>query len=268
MTGQQDHDPNLALQSIETYYPDATVVIGESAGAGPDPCGVVSTVVEPSTEATQMATELDLSDWALDHEIPYVCHWMLWDRTPDADNQVYGWAYSPHEPKDVMGAMTDTWSAVANGDMEVLASGQNRPANWNGGATVAYTFTAPGAGGYSATNNRYARLQINNTTGTGWIYSSAIPVTGGDLFFANCYVRSNMQNVKMAIKEYNSSMTVINNANGPTFTPSGWSWNHYLTTVGSWYVQLQANTAYVAIVIQGNAVTNPTYLDVDTVSGW
>lgn len=270
LVGGHDDDPNEALEQMELYFPDSTVVIGESGGMGPEYASCsVDTKTEPSTESTQQTTELDLAQWALDEQIPYFCHWMPWDETPDNCNQIAGWAYDPNSPKDVMGGMVDILTNTINPDMEVNNGGI--PYGWSGGSSnSSHEFNRYVNPSQAAANSAYARLKLNTTPASAWIGSSLIEVLGGKKVFVNSYIRSSLKNVSMNIAEYNSSQQWIRSQTGPAFTPSGWAWKSYVHCIDQSAVfTTHSDARYIVVTIGGSSdETAPRYLDVDCVSVW
>jgi len=243
--------------TLATYFPHTTRTVGEY-GQG----------CEDSTEeSSQEQRVLDVSEWAIDNDVPYYQHWMLWDHTPPADNQVYGWGYSHNSPKDVMGGMTDLLNLVANPDMEDNDGGV--PQYWYDGGTVDRTFWRATPGGGAATNTAMARIRVTNeSSGYVYIYSAKFDVEGGKELYLNAYICTNMTDARMRVWEYDSSDALIATTDGPTYTPA-WGNKHYLHEVGSWSLSLNANTRKVRVGALAYCDADATnYLDLDTVSAW
>lgn len=255
--------PQIAYDEVKAYYPDSTAVLGEYGGMGPDPLDLYTTTIEPSTEQTQQTTEVNVVDWAYSADLPYFLHWMLWDRTPDVDNQIAGWGYEHHEPKDVMGKMAEMLSIVPNGDMEQLDGIQ--PNRWSADGTVPVSFsynTAP------ATNILCGRLMVLQTSGSAWIQSDKVSVRGGRMLFLNSFIRTSMDNVYMGVREYDESQNLIHTSIGPKIASADWQWYNYLHATMPWHVNLEPQTRFIEVVIGGDVRNNPSLLDVDTVSVW
>jgi len=253
----RDYPPAELIESIEdahddckAAFPDTTVFLGEFG----------YNCSNSSQESAQQSTELGIVEDALTEDLPYMLHWMLWDDSPEDD--VHGWGYSENSPKDVMGGMSEALQLVLNPDMETISGGH--PTYWTHGGTVSRTFTYESG---AATNTYYARLRADDSPGSVWIVCSGFQVDGSKEIYVNGYIRSDMQNVKMTVNEYNSSWGFIKATSGSTFNP-GWSFKNYIHETGPWSVTLTADTYYVIISIGATCSTDPSYLDVDCVSAW
>lgn len=248
------HNPNIeqCYDSVKNRFGTTTVLLGEFG--------------RESTEQNQQATIVDVSTRARNKNIPYHLHWMFLDNA--IFTNIFGWAYTSHDPKHVMGGMSSLNGAIYNSDAEIVTSG--RPAGWAAGSSGSITFTSMGPNASNAAaNNYYARIQCNTANALVWMNSPSFTVTGGTKLSTNCFFRCSMTNVWMTVNQYDSNWGVIPPAtSGPQNTPSGWSWNNYLGRVGSWSTQLNANTHYVIVSVVGQApAVTPSYLDVDIVSG-
>jgi len=246
------------VPGIESFYdevkedfPNATVVLGESGHSAPD----------ATVEQYQQTIVADLATRAINKGFKYHLGWMFWDHTPGPQYQEFGWGDDPHTPKDVMGGMSDLLGILYNPDMEILDF--TSPKSWSAGGTVPTSFHSAGPSD-TASNDYYARLQANQDSGEVWMLSPYTPVYGGILYF-NSYIRSNLDNVRMGIIEYDHNGTELRRTEGASFNPA-WAWNNYLQRTGSFSVDLLPPTEFVHIAILGSIVENPSYLDVDTVS--
>ncbi len=247
------------VPSVEAFYdevkedfPDAAVVLGESGHSAPD----------ATVEQYQQSIVADLAIRSINKGIKYHLGWMFWDHTPGPENQEFGWGDDPHTPKDVMGGLSSLLGSMHNPDMEILDGGI--PQFWSAGGTVPVSFIAAGPSVDAASNDYYARLQANQSSGDVWMVSPYTPVYGGILYF-NSYIRSNLDNVRMGVIEYDHDGTEIRRTEGASFNPA-WAWNNYLQRTGSFSVDLLPKTEFVHVAIAGSIVENPSYLDVDTVS--
>jgi hypothetical protein len=151
--------------------------------------------------------------------------------------------------------------------MELVSGG--KPANWSAAGQVPIQFTSEGPAAHASTNERFARITALGSSGLVWMASELVPVTGGNLVFANAYIRGNsITDVRLVITEYNASQQQVRYTLGPVFAPSDESWNNYQSRVGGWHIQAGKDTAYVIVTIRANVTHNPAHLDVDTVSVW
>jgi hypothetical protein len=242
--------------SVKSRFPNATVLVGEF---GRESSG---------GEVNQQTTVKDIATRARNKNIPYHLHWMYTDNV-FAPN-TWGWAYSRHDPKNVMGGMSVLNNTVSNPDTEIVANGQ--PSGWSAGSTGNISFLSGGPSSTdAATNNYYARIQCNTANAAVWMNAPTITVPTGTTpkLYLNCFFRSSMTNIQVAVSEFTSTGTPNGKTFGPAYTPTGWSWNNYLVRGGSWSRQLNANTRYVIVSVQGiGAATSPSYLDVDTISAY
>lgn len=226
---------------------------------------------------------------ARDKAIPYYIHWQLWDSTPtgNAQEQTFGFGYSPHSPKDVLGGVAVDLKEntgvqlVANADME-LRDPDAEPSNWSpdGNAPGAITLRRFGQTGIGlgATNDYYARLRADppqpgaptDPLPRVWMDSDVSTIPGapqpGRKLFANAYIRSNMDKVRLTITEYNDAGVVQAKTGGPIFEPVQGAWNNYLHQVGSWNVTLQQGTTRVRVSVSATPAGATPFLDVDTVT--
>ena len=244
-----------ARNTCQSVFPHSTIFMGESGYF------CANSINEPNQQNAILDVLEQVDNMAA--PIPYYCQWRLWDGSTSGD---YGWGYSPHSPKDILGGMSDALGLVYNGDMEIVSSG--KPGGWDSGGTVTVALTSGTGYAEAATNTYYGRLTANSSTGSVWMTSSVVTVSGGKKFYANAYMRSNMKNISISVVQYDANMNYIATSTGPTFTPSGWSWNDYLPRAGTWSASLNANTRKVIVSINGTCQANPAYLDVDAVSAW
>lgn len=244
-------------------------------------------------EPRQQATELDLIGRAETKGIPYFLHWMLWDNSPkrpdfdpaDPDHQVYAYGYSPHAPKDVLGALAERRGLVANADFESAAQVGQLPQLWDKGswgpansAPPVMLFVSGGPNsGEAATRDHYARLQTSQACAscTVWMQADAFAIGPGKRLHFNAYLRSNLQQVQMKLVQYDANWNVLAIYAAPAVTLNGWSWNNYMVRAhaldapnasASLSTTTVAGTARVILTIGGTPATAPAILDVDTVS--
>lgn len=271
--------PRLAHANIESAYdavrakfPSAIIPLGEFG----EVC-VVRNPLEPciegkttynTTEAVQTSTVMDLINRSIAKGIPYYLQWMLWDNTPIAVDQKTALGYSPHEPKDALGAVAEKFSLVLNPDME---GGMSSVVNaWQVGSTAPFS-TELWAGNNTAeaaTRDGYTRITVHNqASGSAWLCSRMASTQGKTQLHMNFFFRTNMTGVQPGVVQYDSSGREVTRSHGPAFTASGWSWNNYLHRAGSWSVALQPTTTSVIVCMNGSmTAANPDYLDIDTVS--
>ncbi len=277
-----------SYDQVKVSFPSATVLLGEfgrsgkycvNAGNYPGGKNYIACVATSectsaaypggtcagTDEITQSATNLDLINRSINKGIPYYLHWTLWDGV--YPSSAFGLGYSPHVPKDALGAVSARLSVASNSDME-LQSGST-PTGWFAGGTVPVTFSSGFGQTAAATGSWYARARVDNqAAGTVWIVSPTASVGGKTMLDVNFYVRSTMAQVHAEIHEYNSSGVATRLTVAPSFTPSGWSMNSYHHALQTtWRLALQSTTVSVrfAAVASVNAA-NPDYLDIDTVS--
>lgn len=246
-------DIEAGFDLTRVSFPTIPIYLGEYGAAG----------ITAGDETTQQATVLDLYNRASAKGFAGMLHWMLWDNAPPSANQIIGWGYTYHEPKDVMGAMAELLSLVPNPDMENLNGIE--PAGWSAGGTVPFTFYYNTS---AATNSLCARILVNNTAGKAWMSSSLIPATGGKKLFLNCFIRSSMENIQMSVTEFDINQQQIAVFNGPSITPPAWQWYSYTHLAQSWFIPLSKQARFITVSVGGQVTTNPSILDVDTVTVW
>lgn len=258
-------NPNIegSYDYVKSKFPNSIVLLGEFG----------RTALNQSEEQAQQSTVLDVATRARNKGIPYYLNWMLWDNNAClTSNACPSFGYNPNSPRDVLGGMSSLLNIVQNPDME-LRNGST-PANWMAAGSIPISFYSGGPSyGDAATNQWYARIRVDQSSGGAWLSSYLTPVTGGNRVFANAFIRSSMDNVTMSIVEYDQNGNGITYSSGPSFNPVGWSFNNYLQRVGSWSVTLTPNTRYIIVNISatarpGTSSSNPGYLDVDAVSTW
>ena len=244
------------IAAIKLRLPAARLLLGEfgwQAEAEADEAAQSDTVLAIATVARQQP---DLTAYL---------HWTLWDRSPyTVPPLVWGWAYEHDRPKDVLGTMAATSSALANSDMEQTSS--DKPAGWTADGTVPVDLTAMGPAGDAATNALYARVHAAQP-GIIWLMSATQPVSSSGTAYVNAYVRSNMNTVYLQVREYDALGQVIRLDRGPSVHPPGWRFWSYLHAAGSFHVLLTPNTRSVALAVVGDGgAPGDVYLDVDAVS--
>lgn len=279
-----DHSTNSNLEAaydqVKSYFPTATVVLGEFGHETPS----------TADEAQQASTVTTIMQRAQAKGIPYYLHWSLWDKVHGASDETFGFGYTPDDPKSVLGSVSSLMHGgsspaqlVSNPDMETVANG--KPANWAVGkkAVPAGSLTLSAMGPDSAdaaTNNYYARATVDSsvTSGSFWLTTGLLAVTPSKRLTVNGYVRNNLSNsVQLWVNEYrydsvNNSYEIVRRTPAPELPPpDGWVWRNYLHTVGSWSLVLSPDTSRVSIsfVAQAgcwNPVSCPSLLDVDAVS--
>jgi hypothetical protein len=272
-----DNGPNVINTNIQGSYdrvkgifPDSTVLLSEFGSNSNYPSS-------GCCEQGQQQTVYNVVNAVRDRGIPYYLNWWLWDGAFDPNNpfgQAWGGSYRD-QPKDILGGFSqNVQRLIQNGDME-QASGA--PLHWSASGTVPVSLVDMGP--YqpdAATNNWYARLQASGqSSDSAWLVSEGVSVRGGDTVYLNGFIRSNMANITMNVIEYDSSYNWLRTSGGPGFTPSGWSWNNYLSHTAAqygwsdgWHVSLRSDTRIVIIMIHADVRSSPAYLDVDTVSAW
>ena len=258
------HNPDIegSYDSVKSQFPDSTVLLGEF-GCTSDPSEERK---QHDDELAQQNMVLDIATRVRNKRIPYYLNWLLWDAIHAQPHRVTSFGSNPHIPKDVLGGISSLLSLVKNPDMEEQAD--SAPAYWSAGGTVPFKFYSGRSYEDSATNQWYARIQVDQDSGSVWLVSHLTRGTGGKRLYVNAYIRASMDNVSMGVVEYDEDRNGIAENSGPKFTPVGWSFNNYLQRVGSWSVMLNNNTRYVIVSVGGTVRQNPSYLDVDTVSAW
>jgi hypothetical protein len=298
----------IAYNEMVNAFPNTLVVLSEFGRRATDPAGTNVTDAYPVEcgptpsapidrnwdEPHQAAAELDLIDRARIHGIPHALHWMLWDNTPPStlapshpDAQAYGYGYTPHRPKDVIGHLAENRGVVSNADMETRIDG--KPAQWAAGGwrpdgSLPVQFFASGGpgSGEAATRDYYARVQTQTSCSAPcvvWMQSGLFPVQPNRKLNINAYIRSNLANVSLNLVQYDAAGNRIATLSGPVFTPytqpSDWAWHNYHVRIhqqslgdvsASWGFVTSANATSAILTIGGTPTTAPGILDVDTVS--
>jgi hypothetical protein len=241
-------------------FPTTTVLLGEYGRQCP-------TTAE---ETAQKNTVVDLATRSINKGIPYFLNWMLWDGAiSSATDHTTAWGFSADSPKDALGAMTEKLNLVYNSDAETISGGV--PSGWGGAGSGNTNFMAMGPSTIdAASNSYYARLQALDVNEMVWMTLPYIDVAGGERIYADFYFRSSMQNVRVAINEFDANWNLTRQQYGPGYSPTTWSYKNYLHTVGSWSLVLQSSTRHVIVGINadGRATWSPNsaYLDVDCAS--
>ncbi len=245
----ETHPSSVSIKNsydiLKGLFPNTTVLIGEFG-------------------ARENENPAEFDKWVLDiaqaNNIPYHLHWLLWKDS-------FAWG-DRDAPKSQIGTFSTASSLIANADMEAISNGT--PLDWflqSMGTPSSLTY---GGAPYAATNSIYARVQTTSAqNGTIGIYAmpAAVP-SGAQRMFLNSYIRSNCENVRMGVDEYDANWNFIGSQSGPSFTPGNWAWKNYLYNAGSWSPVLKSNTSAVVVWIKGNAQSTPAYLDFDTVSAY
>jgi hypothetical protein len=160
--------------------------------------------------------------------------------------------------------MTEKLNLVYNSDAETISGGV--PSGWGGAGSGNTNFMAMGPSTIdAASNSYYARLQALDVNEMVWMTLPYIDVAGGERIYADFYFRSSMQNVRVAINEFDANWNLTRQQYGPGYSPTTWSYKNYLHTVGSWSLVLQSSTRHV-IVGRATWSPNSAYLDVDCAS--
>jgi hypothetical protein len=272
-----------AIEPTAPTHPNQSVTCGSTPNPSADPTW---------SEASQAETELALMTSAENAGIKYL-HWMLWDNTPHsasydqhhADAQAYAHGYDPHKPKDMIGWLAQRHGMLANPDIENAPQIGQAPQSWDkgswattGNAPVTSLFVSGGTGsGDASTRSHYLRLQSDQACADCliWAKADAVDVVPGMRLHINAFIRSNLQQVKMSVVQYDAAWNVVDVTHAPAFDPTGWSWNNYMVRVHeqdpanastSWNVLVKPNATRAIVTIGGTPAQAPAILDVDTVS--
>ncbi|KRD73417.1 cellulase family glycosylhydrolase [Lysobacter sp. Root983] len=301
---------NVSDNMRSAFGANTTIVMGEFGrraigqnDPNPDIGAYLNNCTPPNTpnerhwdEPSQRIAELDLIARAANKGIPYYLHWMLWDHTPKPETppgpstdpaklQVYGYGYSPHAPKDVLGALAEQRGLIPNADFENAPQVGQLPQLWDKGswgpsnnAPPVLLFVSGGANtGEAATRDHYARLQAQQACATCviWMQADAFDIGPGKRLHFNAYLRSNLDQVQMKLVQYDANWNVLATYAAPAVTLTGWSWNNYMVRAhaldppnasASLSTTTVAGTARVILTIGGTPAAAPAILDVDTVS--
>jgi hypothetical protein len=245
---------------IVEKFPGCTPLVGEF--------GYLSVV-----EDQQWAGVDELTSRCKTKGIAYYLNWLLWD-----DHSIGGfantpWGYDVHTPKRVLGGMAAKVGLLANSNFDVIDA-EGRPVAWEVGGSIPQEMLTLvvkpdvpdvlGDTGTAATH-RFASISASQP-GSVWLSSAEATVVPGQRIFVNAYLRSNMQNVRMNIIEYDSNRAHVADHNGPPFTPTDFRFGNYLHRAGSWSVQLSPSTSYVIVNVSADCPTGVSYLDVAAVS--
>lgn len=222
-------------------------------------------------EANQNCTVKDVASRAKTKGILYHLHWLFMDK--EFNNQNYfGLGYSTHYMKDTMGGLSSVENLIYNPDMELPGTGAP-PTSWGFGSSTGNntTFTAGGPSSTDArTNLYYGRITRTAASGSVWMNVPTFAVTGtsGKKLYVNFFLRSSMTNIYPAIHEYDANWNPLGTLNGASYTPPTWTWYNYLAVVGTQSFTLASGTKNIIISIIGTSTSNPSYLDVDTISAF
>lgn len=243
---------------IRVYYPDAKVVLGEFGRNSSD----------DSFESEQCDSIATVSNFISTRGYEFFIHWMPWDKTPGSDpSQVAGLSYDYDTAKNALAAVSSSSSILSNVDMELGPAGA-RPDNWYATGTNPCSLLR-NAADTPSTNSSYARLSTSGySSGAYYIRTNSLPIEPGvtRTLFCNAYVRSNMDNIRILIRQYDSAGGHVDSY-GPQFTPKTWRWVNYINSAGDFFVTLNSNTTRVQFFVGGDDNSDSVnYLDVDTVS--
>jgi hypothetical protein len=233
-------------------------------------------LVRTFDEPSQAGTIMDIIRWARKKDVPIYAHWMLWDHSPNIDvpdsdlrAQVFGIGYEPDEPKAVLGSIAELFGIVNNGDMEIENNG--KPANWIpqvlGSRLSSIKFAS--LQGTAATNLRFAHLEtVGNCASCAIsIRSEAATVSPDRPLFVNAYIRSNLDNVRISVFQYDDEGDELAIIEGPQIIPTDTHWRSYVHQIpGGWSVKLAAKANTIVFAIGGTVTQESGYLDVDAVS--
>lgn len=194
-------------------------------------------------------------------------HWNFWDRTPiNSLIQDFGLGFGPDGVlKPAMGTLAEWHQLLANPDME---HGGAAPLNWNAGGTSGVTVAmVRNAAADVACGDASAKVTVSGSPANGvyWLASDYVDVPAGTslVAFANAYLRGDVQDANLQLKEYNSAGTntqdtlLLSGTDG-RITLSATSWKNYrqhvndasATTVG---VTLRSDTTRVRLAIVARA---------------
>jgi len=243
--------------TMRNQFPGATILMGEYARPTSVPIG----------ESAQRDLVLQWTQEAQAANLPYILHWMLWDRLLDNPNFFTGMGYDPDTPKDVLGTYGEYLGLLYNSDFETANAGV--PSGWVSGGTQSPQLISVLDNADAATNDRYGRLKLGQTSSANiWMVSPWINVQGGHQLFVNGFTRSNMTDLKVDVHEYDANGNSLGVVSSPSFTPSQWRWFNMQHALGPWHIRLKSQTRRVRIAFVGKArsANAQNYLDVDTVS--
>jgi hypothetical protein len=252
-----NEDVALSYNQCKSKFSDTTAAITESG----------LSLNDGGTEADQSNFVMSKLNTSINLGIPYFGHWSFWDKFDGLEYSLFGWGYSPHEPRDVMGAISSRLNLLQNPDFELFTG--NAPNNWAVGGSMPATLIAAGPDWDQATGHYFGRVEIApHNPGYVWLTTDLVPVTGTKKLFVNGYLRSTMNYVDMRVAEFTSNFDYITTTAGPGFTSPDWTMRNYLHDAGSWNLNLQNETAYIQVQVVGVVPDIPyiSYLDVDTVS--
>jgi hypothetical protein len=246
-----------AYDQMRSKFPSAACHVGEFGR----PCA------NPGEETAQQSTLLDVANRCKTKGIPYHMHWMFQDNAISNPNP-YGLSYSDHSMKDSMGGLSSVENLASNPDCESVSG--RIPSGWGGGSSDgSYEFVAMGPDKRDAcTNSYYARLTRRVASGSVWVNVPTFNVQGGKNLYVNAFIRSNMIGIHLDVHRYDANWGDQGTVSTLAYNPRGWSFNNFLARVGSFCIPTTANTKKIIISVCGTSVSNPSYLDVDTVSAF
>jgi hypothetical protein len=222
-------------------------------------------------EADQQTIVTTVANRAKTRNILYHAHWLLFDKEINPNNY-YGLGYTPHYMKDAMGGLSSLENLIYNSDLEIPATGAV-PTNWGFGSspTGNTTFTAGGPSQANAcTNSWYGRITRTVASGSVWMNVPAFAIGSptNKKLYVNFFLRSSITNISPTIHEYDGNWDSLGMQTGTSYTPLTWTWYNYRTSVGAQSFTLNNATRNIIVTINGTSISNPAYLDVDTVSAF
>jgi hypothetical protein len=261
-----------AYDQMQAIFPSSTTIMGEFGAPSPHlcptptpppPCGCPN-----FTEGQQEDTVVNVATRAKAKNIPYHVHWTFLDSSVTTNNYALG--YQAHQMKDAMGGLITVENLIPNADLESITGVPAVPTGWGFGSSTGTFTTFAALAGAAQTNTYCGRITRTTNSGSVWMNVPLFNVTGasGKKLYIDFFLRSSMTGVYPAINEYNAAGGFIRTQTGTSYTPGTWTWYNYREMVGSQSFTLDVNTRSIRMSIVGTSVSNPAYLDVDTISAF
>jgi hypothetical protein len=256
-------DLTASIAAVRAAFPKAHVVLGEF---GSNLCEAAKSGGD--AEDNQRDRLRDYWQQTESLRLPLMTNWHLWDGVSNTTcpSSRFGFGYSAERPRDALGYLVETFSALSGGDFEADNAG------WYAGGTTS-TATTPRFGANeadAATNQHYLRLTVPSA-GLHWLCSQPFSLAGQRRVALEGYLRSNAPQVDINLHYRDGKGWTDGTGRQPlakSVPLSGWSFHSIQKQLGGVLLSLPvaASEARICLVVNANATSLPTHVDLDALS--